>query len=142
MAWLELHQSAAWHSKTVALAQELGVRRNEALGALCTLWLWALEHAQNGHLGHLTDKEVAAAAGWHRRATTFRAALHNTGWLDDDGAIHDWHDFAGRLIAKRQGDLARKREDYEQRAGARKAARKFQRNGDGKSDGEFRYQQT
>lgn len=115
MAWLELHQSVAWHRKTIALSKELGVRRPEALGLISTLWLWALEHAQDGRLGHLTDREVAAAAGWHRKPATFVLAAHTVGYLDDDGSIHDWHDFAGRLIERRQSDLERKRDDRDQK---------------------------
>lgn len=109
MAWIELHQSGPWHKKTVALAKDLGVRRNEAWGALTTLWLWALEHAQDGQLGHLTDREIAAGAGWHGNAARFVLAINTHGWLDDDGYIHDWHDFAGRLIERRAADLERKK---------------------------------
>lgn len=109
MAWLELHQSVAWHKKTCALATKLRVRRAEALGLVATLWLWALEHAQDGALGHLTDREVSAAAGWHKRPEDFVLALNAVGFLDADGSIHDWYDFAGRLIEQRRDDLERKR---------------------------------
>lgn len=107
MAWLQLHQSVAWHKKTCALAKRLKVRRAEALGLVATLWLWSLEHAQDGALGHLTDREVAAAAGWHRRPDDFVLSLSEVGFIDSDGGIHDWYDFAGRLIERREDNTAR-----------------------------------
>lgn len=115
MAWTELHQSAAWHRKTVNLGKELGVRSRESFGLIATLWLWALEHAQDGRLGHLTDREVAAAAGWHKKPSTFVLAVHKVGFLDEDGYLHDWHDYAGRLIEQRLGELERKREDRDKK---------------------------
>ena len=122
MAWLELHQSVAWHKKTCALANKLKVRRPEALGLVATLWLWALEHAQDGALGHLTDREVAAAAGWHRNPAEFVLALNAVGFLDADGAIHDWYDFAGRLIDQRQENAKRMRAARDERHGGQHRA--------------------
>lgn len=115
MAWTELHQSAAWHPKTISLGKELGVRSREAFGLITTLWLWALEHAQDGCLGHLTDREVAAAAGWHRKPSVFVLAARKVGFVDDDGRLHDWDDYAGRLIEQRVADLERKREDRDKK---------------------------
>lgn len=135
MAWIELHQASAWHRKTIGLAKSLGVRRNEAFGALNTLWLWAVEHAQDGHIGHLTDREVAAAAGWHGRPDRFVLGLHDNGWLDDDGALHDWHDYAGRLIEQRKADIERKRKDRDEREKQRRDEEERRRNGRGKSGG-------
>ena len=137
MAWTELHQSAAWHRKTVDLGKKLGVRRPEALGLICTLWLWALEHAQDGQLGHLTEKEVSAAAGWHKTAKPFVLAIHDAGFLDDGGYLHDWHDYAGRLIEQRQADIDQKRTDREQRRVEREAAEVRRKNG-GRSSGDRR----
>lgn len=132
MAWMELHDSGPWHKKTIALAKELNVRRNEAWGALTTLWPWALNHAQDGRLGHLTDKEVAAAAGWHGNAAKFVVALNKTGWLDDDGSLHDWHDYAGRLIEQRLADLEKKRLDREAKRREREAAAEERRKKSGR----------
>lgn len=115
MSWIELHQDVAWKRKTYDLAKELGVRRAEALGLLVTLWLWAIEHAQDGQLGHLTHKEVSAVSGWHRSSELFVLALHKTRWLDSNGYLHDWHDFAGRLIEQREDDRDRKRADRQER---------------------------
>lgn len=109
------------------------MRRNEAWGALSTLWLWAVEHAQDGQLGHLTDREVAAGAGWHGNAAKFVLALSHNGWLDDGGYIHDWHDFAGRLIEQRAAEIERKRVDREEKREEReKKAAERRRNVRGK----------
>lgn len=135
MAWTELHQGVAWHKKTVALGRELGVRRAEALGLIATLWLWALEHAQDGQLGHLTDKEVAAAAGWHKSAAPFVEALATVRWLDEGGYLHDWHDYAGRLIEQRQTDLDKKRADREDKRQQREKAAEERRKKSGRRGG-------
>lgn len=134
MAWTELHQGVAWHKKTVKLGSELGVRRAEALGLICTLWLWALEHAQDGQLGHLTDREVAAAAGWHKSAAPFVLALAKVGFLDEGGYLHDWHDYAGRLIERRASDLERKKaHEAEQREVRRRTSAERRRKVGGSS---------
>jgi len=122
MAWIELHQSAAWHRKTIKLAAELNVRRPEALGLLSGLWLWSVEAAPDGSLSHITDKEIAASAGWHGNPGRFVSALTTAGYLDVDRSIHDWYDFAGRLIESRIADRDRKRDDREQRRLAREEA--------------------
>ena len=122
MAWIELHQAVAWHRKTIRLAKTLGVRRPEALGLISTLWLWAVEHAQDGQLGHLTEKEVSAAAGWHKGAQPFVLAIRDAEFLDEDSYLHDWHDFAGRLIEARHDDIERKRKDREDKRKEREKA--------------------
>jgi len=122
MAWIELHQSAAWHRKTVNLRTELKIRRPEALGLMAGLWLWALESAPDGDLSHITDKEIAASAGWHGNPGRFVSALITVGYLDEDREIHDWYDYAGRLIESRVADRDRKREEREQRRIARESA--------------------
>lgn len=135
MAWIELHQAAAWHRKTIKLATELNIRRPEALGLMSGLWLWAVEAAPDGDLSHITDKEIAASAGWHGQPARFVQAVQTAGYLDDDRQIHDWYDFAGRLIESRIADRDRKREDRDKRRKEREEADAKKRKSGGQSGG-------
>ena len=57
----------------------------------------------------LSPRTIAAGAGWRGDARAFADALVQAGWLDGDGTIHDWQEYAGRLIERRRQDAERKR---------------------------------
>lgn len=76
------------------------------------LWLWTLEVAPQGDLSEFTDEEIAEAAGWGRKdRRSFVTALIGAGFLDPDYRIHDWDDYAGALLLRREHDRLRKREE-------------------------------
>lgn len=111
MSWIELHQSVLRHPKTIRLAASLGKPRQFTVGVLAELWCWALDAAEEG--GPLTAPEVAAGADWPGNATKFAEALTDAGYLDraEDGRywLHDWWDYAGRMIKKRADNRERMR---------------------------------
>lgn len=102
MAWIESHQSLARHPKLSRLAAILKISRQTAVGHLHFIWWWALDYAPDGNLSKMGAAEVADAAGWTADPDWFLTALKDSGFVDDDGHIHDWHDYAGRLIASRE----------------------------------------
>ncbi len=108
MSWIELHQSLPQHPKLIRLAARLGVDRFKAMGHLSTLWLWALEYAQEGNLQGFGAVEIAAAAGWTEDAEAFLLALRECKWMDKN-RLHDWMDYAGRLVEKRTANRERMR---------------------------------
>ena len=76
------------------------------------LWWWALDYAQSGDLSEYTDEDIADAACWDEDPKIFINALVEAGFLDEDDGrkfIHDWRDYAGKLLEKRQIDRERKR---------------------------------
>jgi hypothetical protein len=79
-----------------------------AVGHLHFLWWWALSYAQDGNLADFEDDDVAFAAGWEAEPNQFVAALQKAGFLDGR-QIHDWLDYAGRLIEKRRENAERMR---------------------------------
>lgn len=82
------------------------------MGHLHCFWWWALEYAQEGDLIKYDAHDVADAAMWEGEADVFLAAMVDAGFITlDDGVyyIHDWMDYAGRLIERRQKDAERKR---------------------------------
>lgn len=112
MAWIESHQSLSRHRKTLAATTALRVDRHKLIGHMHELWWWGLDNADiNGLVGHLAPETIAEAAGWPvKQAKAFVEVLVDVGFLDhgDDGyVIHDWYDFAGKLMEKREANKER-----------------------------------
>lgn len=109
MAWIESHTTLGRHPKTRRLCRELGISLPQAVGHLHLLWHWVLEFAEDGNLAGFDAGDLADGACWEGDAGEFVAALVRCGFLEDEGgalAVHDWRDYAGRLISDRE----RKRE--------------------------------
>lgn len=109
MAWIESHQELSDHPKTKRFKRALGLSQYEAIGALHMLWWWALEFAQEGDLTAYSDEDIADGIDWPGDAQELVTALHLSGFLDRERRLHDWHDYAGKLIARRRADAERKR---------------------------------
>lgn len=119
--WIESHQSLRQHPKTIKAARCLGISKVTLIGHLHCLWWWSLDYAQNGDLSAYDAIDIAAAADWEGDAEQFVNALlasrigDNPGFLErtTDGRllVHDWHDYAGKLIEKRTKDARRKRNE-------------------------------
>lgn len=113
MAWIESHQELGRHPKTRKLARLLCTSIPAVVGHLHFFWWWALDFAQDGSLAKFDADEIADAALWEGDSTTFYRALITAGFvdeLDDDTTIHDWDEFAGRLIDKRKANAERMRQ--------------------------------
>lgn len=122
MAWIESHQELWRHPKTKKLARLLGASVPTVVGHLHGIWYWALDFAQDGNLHQYDPEEIADAALWEGDPGQFVEALVAAGYLDqtDDGlSLHDWYDYAGRLIeqreARREQDRARKQRQRERK---------------------------
>lgn len=112
MAWIESHQTLGQHPKTRRLARYLGISLPTAVGHLHYFWWWALDYAQDGNLSKFEPEDIAEAALWEGDAATFLEALIKAGFVDRKGqelVIHDWDDYAGRLIDKRKANRERQR---------------------------------
>jgi hypothetical protein len=123
VTWIESHASLARHPKTIRLAKTLDISVPCAIGHLHLLWWWSLEYAQEGDLSGFDPEEVAEAAGYDGDGEAFVAALQRARFVDDDGQLHDWQDYAGRLIERRQANTERMRAARAQRASSIKAPR-------------------
>jgi hypothetical protein len=106
MAWIQTHQSLVSHRKTLTLADELGTSVPSAIGHLVCLWTWALDNAASGDLSTVRPKTIASAALWRRRPDDFISAMLAAGFLDggpdEPLRLHDWDDYAGRLMQQRE----------------------------------------
>ncbi len=119
MAWIESHQGLAQHPKTKKLARILDISIAQAVGHLHLLWWWAIDYAQDGDLSGYEAEDIAEAAAWDGDAGEFVEAMvaargsSGLGFLEDNGKgllIHDWYDYAGRIIEKRKANAERMRE--------------------------------
>jgi hypothetical protein len=111
MPWIESHTSLARHPKTLRLARILGIAVPAALGHMHLLWWWAIEYAPDGDVGRFDAAEVALACMWEGDETALLPALQRAGFVDANGHIHDWHDYAGKLVDRRRRNAERMRED-------------------------------
>jgi hypothetical protein len=117
MSWLESHQSLRDHPKKDRLAELLfegmvpdDVADLAAIGLLHRLWWWAIDYAPKGDLASFTDRQLAKGCGWTGDAGALRPALIEAGLVDrETGELHDWREYTGRLIEKRETDAERKR---------------------------------
>lgn len=109
MAWIESHQSLGNHPKTKKAARLLGVSKVQVVGHLTYLWWWALDYAQDGNLSRFDDPEIADGAQWEGDAGEFVAAIKDAGFINAQGALNDWDDYAGKLIDRRQANATRMR---------------------------------
>ncbi|MEB3103056.1 hypothetical protein [Ferviditalea candida] len=112
MAWIELHQSLWTHKKTIMIAAILDIDELYAAAHMSKLWTWALDNAPDGNLTGLPDRVIAFGAGWKDDASVFVQAAIEAGWIDREGdstTLHDWYDYAGRLLEKKEANKERMR---------------------------------
>lgn len=110
MSWIESHQELARHPKTRRLARTLGISIPTAIGHLHLLWWWALDFADDGDLSRFEAEDIADGMIWEGDPDAAVDALASAGFLDADQRIHDWDDFAGRLVQRRKSNAERMRE--------------------------------
>jgi hypothetical protein len=119
MAWIESHQELRNHPKTKKAARNLHIHWAQVIGHLHALWWWAIDNAPDGDLSGYDTEELLDAAGWDGDGdllTVFCTCgkTGEAGFLErtPDGrlVIHDWWDYAGKLITKRQQNADRVKE--------------------------------
>ena len=100
-------------------------------GFLVRLWSYCLEYQLDGNVdGRPADVLEEFAAPCMERATdplpTVREALEQVGFVNRNGRIHDWYDYAGAIVQRRRNDRHRKRLERRSQKGSRpKAVRKL-----------------
>ena len=110
MAWIESHQSLRTHRKTMKLKRLLGIREHEVVGYLHILWWWALDNAPDGNLEGLDSKDLADVIGYRGDPEKLSSSLVAAGFMDAAPlSLHDWGDYAGKLIDRRKANTERNR---------------------------------
>jgi hypothetical protein len=116
VAWIESHAELRDHPKTDLLMELLGLTRRDAVGLIHFVWWRALTYAPTGDLTPFTDGQVARWADWEGNPADLIAGLHMAGFLDAGRQLHDWQEYAGRWIDRREANATRKREARAARA--------------------------
>lgn len=109
MAWLKIHDSLPEHDKVHELSAILHLKDTACVGMLVCLWLWALTNAEDGDLSGKPPASIARACRWKRSPALLLAALKEARFLDEDGKIHDWLDYAGGLLQQKKATRERVR---------------------------------
>ena len=119
MAWIASDQKNRDHPKIIRAARALGIGKVTMIGHMHLLWYWALDYAQDGELSAFDAADIAEAAEWAGDPDSFIAALVESARIGEKPGlleyvngvltIHDWHDYAGKLIDRRREDAERKR---------------------------------
>lgn len=105
MAWIESNQELGRHPKTKKLARLLGISTVTAVGHLHFLWWWALDYVQDGLLSKYDEFDIAEACMWEGDEKLFVNALIKARFIDETEnglVIHDWFDYAGRIVTQRE----------------------------------------
>lgn len=118
--WIQVYSNMISHPKTYKLANLLGIRSQQvkpnviAGGMMVSLWLWAAQNATDGDLSGVTADCLAESAGWRGKPETFRQALVESGFTDQDDAgglhLHDWLDYASLLMEQEDNRRAKTNE--------------------------------
>lgn len=113
MAWLQVHQTLKDHRKLFDAADQLEITPPHMIGLLVSFWLWALDNAPTGSLNDITPRMIARAAQWDGDPEKLAQTLIRAGWIDlkedETLEIHDWYEYAGKLIDQRQAEKERSR---------------------------------
>lgn len=83
------------------------------MGHIASFWLWALDNVPDGELDAISPRMIARAAQWRGDPEGFLNALIEAEFIDklDKGlVIHDWFDYAGKLVERRIAERERSRQ--------------------------------
>ena len=114
--WIQVQSNLITHPKTARLAEELKLTSSsiaptvQAAGILVALWSWAVQNAYDGDLSKTTASAIADACRWKKKPETLIAALKKVGYIDPDLKLHDWEEYAVRLIDQEEERREKTRE--------------------------------
>ena len=117
MAWIEVHQALRGHRKIKRLKRALKIKEPQAIGHMTMLWLWCIDNAPDGCLDELEPEDIAEAVDWTGDAQKFLDGLIYAGFVDqgDSLLVHDWQEYTGASLEKRNEKVTREKEQNRQR---------------------------
>lgn len=107
MGWIRVDIDMMGHPKIRRLATRLGCSKVQAIGHVIALWAWASKFSPHGETDKFEPEEIADGAMWDGDAGQFIQAMKDSGLIDADGILHDWQQYNGVLIEKRERDRER-----------------------------------
>lgn len=133
--WIQVYSNLTTHRKTGRLADELGLANAfvspdvVAVGILISLWTWAIQNASNGDISECSNRVIAEACRWRKKPEQLVTALRNAGWIDADGKLHDWEEYACLLMEQEDNRKAKTRERVQRYREKKKSAEDDKCNG-------------
>jgi hypothetical protein len=110
MLYIEFDIDMPGHWKTDLAAHELDLPPLFVSGIMPSFWAWALKYADDGNISRVPRAAIAKQLGWPGEAEVLFDAMVEAGFLERDGVtIHDWEDYAGRLLRRRRANAERMR---------------------------------
>lgn len=110
MTWFRVDTGLVTHRKVRSLMRQLRVGQAEAVGLVCGFLAYVTDNAEDGDVSHLDWADAADWVGW--RKGDMRETLVAVGFVDvdEDGSMHahDYDDWNGKLVERRQKDRERK----------------------------------
>ena len=120
--YAQISETLIDHPKTTRLSRALKINRLQIIGHLTCLWNWAMKNALDGDLSRVSYRDISDAARYtdpddfdeeaDRGAERFVKAMIECrpqegghGFLEiiDGGlVIHDWAQYGGQMLTKRQ----------------------------------------
>lgn len=99
--WIKSHVNLADHPKVFTLSRTLSVPVPYVIGTLHLLWWYGMRYSwKDGDVSRYGAQGIATACKWDKDPEALVTALQEAGFLDGL-KIHDWLDFAGRLVKDR-----------------------------------------
>jgi hypothetical protein len=109
LPWIQVATDIRSHPKFIRLGIEL--QDPMAWAYVVAFWMWTAEHAGDGRIeGKGADCVIEHAAGWRGPTGALVSACVRIGLLDEISngfAVHDWQDYAGAHIDKRDKERSR-----------------------------------
>lgn len=107
MGWIRVDTDMMGHPKIRRLATRLGCSKVQAIGHVIALWAWASKFSPHGSIDNFEPEEIADGAMWDGDAGKFIQAMKESELIDGNGILHDWQQYNGVLIEKRERDRER-----------------------------------
>ena len=98
MAWIESHQNLEEHPKILFLCNETGWNLDEAIGKIHRLWWWSLKYAEDGDLSRYEPSQFLVRLNSKLSPKELYKTLQEANFIEKNGLIHDWLDYAGRYL--------------------------------------------
>ena len=98
MPWIESHLELEEHPKLYLLVSKTGWSKDEAIARLHRLWWWALRYAEDGDLNRYEPSQFLVRLDDKKDPNELLEILKECNWVDKNGILHDWLEFAGRYI--------------------------------------------
>src|SRR4029453_4109324 len=112
MPWIRLDHDLLSDPRIATLAACLGLTIQRTIGAIASIWIWALSSAPDGHLSEVTPQTLRYAAGLD--ATNIMQALQSANFVDQLGRLCNWHSSRHGLLSPSKRSTARSRKHRSQ----------------------------